>query len=200
MDEDFFQACLIGEHRVMDVKLKAFSLMHRLILTAIESPVVMRGHVGFLDLCIAVKICGAEHPLLLSFRPSWRDKILYAQHRLRLRWYGKDPHFARELAAFQAYLSDHTCAPNLMESLDETEGETSGIPWILSVVAVLTRSGGLTFSEAWRMSEGKVLWLYATHMRLEGAPIKIYSQTEEASALAELEALEASRQPHTPHE
>lgn len=60
MDERFLRAWFCREHTVVGSTLRPFSLAHRLVLEAVDSPVVLPSRpFTMADLCLAVRICAS---------------------------------------------------------------------------------------------------------------------------------------------
>ena len=159
--ENFYEAFINCQHRVLGRCLKPFCLTHCLYLEAIGSPVmdIVNGNEVRLsrnDLELAVIICSADGNIL--------EELLKANslRNFTMRLYG----FKRACTAFLSYLTDFLALPELWDS---TEGQMPlNAPWILSKATLLLSKTSLGRKEIWNMPLGELLWYCATFAEQEG--------------------------------
>ncbi len=148
-----------------------FCLKYRVRLLAIESPFVTdEKKVTPLDLLVAVKIC-AEEPI---GHLGWKDKLTV----LRMERYPSL--FIMDVERFVDYVHA-TAWPKFWSKNTATKGEAedAGIPWPLSVVTTLVRSGW-DEKRAWEMPECQAVWYSSAIASASGSDAKILTTDEEA--------------------
>lgn len=188
MDEAFLQSFFAGKHRVIGREMRPLSLAHRVALMAVDSPFLKDADEPFTfnELSIAAKICASSNPFSVSIKATFLDRVRYWMHKRFPRY------FVYEAAKFLTYLGDYIAPPNIIEGDDdprEQDGLDSGVPWMLNIVAVLMRSGGMNFRDAWSLPEGQAIWYFAALARLEGAKLRITSKELEDEVLAALKKI-----------
>ena len=155
--------------KVCGVRLLPFCLRHRVVLEALNSPVL--GSIEAVtpsDLLMAVRTLSTldldamRKPLTL--RESWF--LAYYTYR--------PTKFYAEVLKLLTYFNAQSLWPRFWEKGSAKDG---GIPWQLAIVAVLTRNG-CTLDEAWTMPEAEAVWLHIANCRAEGAKVDVVSETE----------------------
>jgi hypothetical protein len=144
-----------------------FCLLHRVQLEAAESP-LLRSGVGIrpLDLLVAVKICSGERLDKLTWRDSWYLGKMTAN----------DDYFADQIERFSKFVLVEAW-PKFWEKKAK-HSETSGTPWVLTVVASLI-SNGIPEDRAWTMPECQAIWLNSTFAISKGAELKVLTSEDE---------------------
>lgn len=151
-----------------------FSLLHRVQLEAIDSPLLREGaEVRPSDLLVAVKICAGEPISKPSLRDSW---YLGRMNR-------SEVYFIRQLVRFSEFVLLESW-PKFWEKKDKCR-DTSGIPWPLSVVTGLIRNG-VSEERAWTMPESQAIWIHSAFAVGHGADLKVLTHDDE-QLLAKLE-------------
>ena len=144
-----------------------FCLLHRVQLTAAESPLVVEGKdVRPVDLLVAVKICAGEPIAKLSWKDTW-----YLS-----RMNGNERYFVRQMVRFSQFVLIESW-PKFWEKKDKAR-ETSGIPWPLTVVAGLC-THGISEERAWTMPESQAIWLHSAFAVSNGANLKVLTTEDE---------------------
>jgi len=179
MDERFLQSLFTRRHCVLGKRLQPFSLAHRVTLIAIDSPIIKEnGSITFKDLALAVGVCSRRNPFNHYPKISFSNQIRYRLAKKFPRYFY---HHADE---FIAYLEDCCSHPKILSDEDNDEvGKPYSLPWCLTVVAVLMRSGCMSEQSAWTLPEGRALWLYTAFNNLEGGKFKVISTDEEKVTL-----------------
>jgi hypothetical protein len=171
MDERFLTAFLSREDtQIMGYTLKPFCLRHRLVLTAMNSPLLGDAKkVQVHDLIIFLRVCQTYSIKDMLKEPSQWDAFWYA---FQMRTYVKRPklqdHVVRQLVE---YLGENTSYPSVIANKEES-GDDKGLNWILAVVAALVKNGW-SEEEAWTMSEARAVW-YSTCIAIgNGSKIEV---------------------------
>jgi len=135
------------------------------------------------DLLLAVKVC-AEEPI----EATWKDT-----------WHGF------KMARSEAYMTQegrkllmHLSGVNWPKYWEKKEsgGNTTGTPWVLSVVCNLVKNG-IPLEQAWNMPEAQAIWLSTGYMANEpGNSIKVLT-TEEEEMLDQAARVEPPDGPQT---
>lgn len=168
--------------RLLGRTLYPWCLKYRLRLHAFKSPLV-DGHRAITpaDLIFACQVCAEE--------PLGEIGII---DRLRLSRLNDNPaKFEMLLNAFAGYILVENWPKFWEQSKGKSGGGTKGVPWILSTVAVLIKSG-IDEKRAWEMPECQAIWYSAAFAMHKGADIAIMTPEEEAFIESQLkEAAEA---------
>ena len=151
-----------------------FSLLHRVQLEAIDSPLLREGaDVRPSDLLVAVKICAGEPIGKPTLKDSW---YLGRMNR-------SEVYFIRQLVRFSEFVLLESW-PKFWEKKDKNR-DTSGIPWPLTVVCGLIRNG-VSEERAWTMPESQAIWIHSAFAVGHGADLKVLTHEDE-QLLAKLE-------------
>ena len=151
-----------------------FCLRHRVMLEAAESPLIRSGAaIRPLDLLFAVKICSGERLDKLTLKDSWYLGKMTAN----------EDYFAEQIEFFSKYVLVEAW-PKFWEKKAK-HSETSGTPWVLTVVASLI-SNGIPEERAWTMPECQAIWLNSTFAISKGAELKVLT-SEDEELIEELE-------------
>lgn len=144
-----------------------FSLAHRTVLTAMESPLLTTGSsVRPIDLILAVKVCSGEPINRLTFRDSYWMR--------RMSW--SEDLFRAQMERFSKYC--------LVESWpkfwDKSSGESAdrGAPWVLTIVANLI-ANGIPEDRAWNMPESQAIWYNTAFSIRKGADLRLLTEEDE---------------------
>lgn len=160
--------------KVLGRFVSPFSLLHRVTLTAADSPVIKAGaSVRPIDLLVAVKICAGEPLGKLTWRDHWELWKLS----------NRDSYFEAQINLFGAYALTEAW-PKFWDKSGKTGG-TSSTPWPLTVVCNLI-ANGIPEERAWNMPESQAIWLHSGFAIMNGADLKVLT-TEQEQELAELE-------------
>lgn len=160
--------------KILGRRVAPFSLSHRVQLEAAESP-LLQANAGIrpIDLLVAVKICAGEPIGKPSFLDSW--------------YVGKmannPDYFADQIDRF-AQLVLVEAWPKFWEKRTRN-GDATGLPWVLSVVANLI-ANGIPEERAWNMPESQAIWLNSAFAVIKGAELKVLT-TEEEKLLDEMD-------------
>jgi hypothetical protein len=155
-----------------------FCLLHRVQLEAAESPLLRSGEgIRPLDLLVAVKICSGERLDKLSWKDSWYLGKMTAN----------GDYFAEQIERFSKFVLVDAW-PKFWEKKAK-HSETSGTPWVLTVVASLI-SNGIPEDRAWTMPECQAIWLNSTFAISKGAELKVLT-SEDEELIETLEKTEA---------
>lgn len=168
MDRVFLRAAFAGGSEIGPFRLRAFSLAHRVALTAIGSPLMAENaEITPADLLVAIRICESDTPLTVDLgAPCWRHKVAALMCSLSKR------HFRRLCSAFVAYIDEHAAGPKVLQRDDMVKPST--IPWPMAVVAGLVRNG-IEESRAWSMPEALAVWYHLAFAEAAGAEFKIWN-------------------------
>lgn len=153
--------------KILGRKVAPFSLLHRVHLEAAESPLLRSGSdIRPVDLLVAVKICAGESIGQPTFWDSW--------------YIGKmsnnPDYFAEQIDRFaQIVLVDSW--PKFWEKRSRN-GDATGVPWVLSVVANLV-ANGIPEDRAWTMPESQAIWMNSAFAVIKGAELKVLTTDEE---------------------
>ena len=155
--------------KVCGTRLLPFTLRHRVVLEALNSPVL--GSIEGItpsDLLMAVRTL-STHDLDTMREPmTLRESWLLAYYTYR------PVKFYAEVLKLLTYFNAQSLWPRFWEKGSAKDG---GIPWQLAIVAGLTRNG-CTLEEAWTMPEAEAVWLHIANCRAEGAKIDVVSEAE----------------------
>lgn len=144
-----------------------FCLLHRVQLEAAESPLLRSGAgIRPLDLIVAVKICSGERLDKLTWKDSWYLGKMTAN----------GDYFAEQIERFSKYVLVEAW-PKFWEKKAKAS-ESSGTPWVLTVVASLI-SNGIPEDRAWTMPECQAIWLNSTFAIGKGAELKVLTTEDE---------------------
>jgi hypothetical protein len=164
--------------RLLGRTLYPWCLKYRLRLHAFKSPLV-DGHRAITpaDLIFACQVC-AEEPL---------GEIGVLDRLRMMRLMANPAKFEMLLNAFAGYILVEDWPKFWEQSKAKSGGGTKGVPWILSTVAVLIKSG-IEEKRAWEMPECQAIWLNSALAIRKGADVAIMSPEEEAFIESELKA------------
>jgi hypothetical protein len=155
-----------------------FCLLHRVQLEAAESPLLRSGvPIRPLDLLVAVKICSGERIDKLTLKDSWYLGKMTSN----------GDYFAEQIDRFSKFVLIEAW-PKFWEKKAK-HSETSGTPWVLTVVASLI-SNGIPEERAWTMPECQAIWLNSTFAISKGAELKVLT-SEDEELIETLEKTEA---------
>ena len=155
-----------------------FCLLHRVQLEAAESPLLRSGAgIRPLDLLVAVKICSGERLDKLTLKDSWHLGKMTSN----------EDYFAEQIDRFSKFVLIEAW-PKFWEKKAK-HSETSGTPWVLTVVASLI-SNGIPEERAWTMPECQAIWLNSTFAISKGAELKVLT-SEDEKLIEELEQTQA---------
>jgi hypothetical protein len=155
-----------------------FCLLHRVQLEAAESPLLRSGAgIRPLDLLVAVKICSGERLDKLTLKDSWHLGKMTSN----------EDYFAEQIDRFSKFVLIEAW-PKFWEKKAKSS-ETSGTPWVLTVVASLI-SNGIPEERAWTMPECQAIWLNSTFAISKGAELKVLT-SEDEELIETLEKTEA---------
>jgi hypothetical protein len=160
LDELFAEAWVNGTHRVLGLKLRPFSLWHRLQLEILDSP-LLKGEVPLpLDLERACRACQLVYPQVVPTQIKWWS--------LRWRLAGRD--YEEEIKKMGAYLSDYYSPPQFLPPIkkyhrtDVTHPPPENMR-IFSAVVALT---GWPEERIWNLPIGQAYWYAAGHWYQQG--------------------------------
>lgn len=144
-----------------------FSLSHRVHLEAADSP-LLRQTVSIrpVDLLVAIKICAGEPVGKLTWKDSWYLGKMN----------GNEAYFAEQVDRFSKFVLVESW-PKFWER-KANKSESSGIPWMLSVVANLVMNG-IPLERAWSMPECQAIWLNSSFAMINGAELKVLTTEDE---------------------
>ena len=156
---------------VCGTRLLPFCLRHRVALTAINSPALVRDReMTGADLVAAVRVL-SSNTLEEIRRPSTLREMWWAA---KLR--NNQKALIAEASKLMVYFEAQSLWPRFWEK-KQNPANANGTPWELVVVASLIRNG-CTTEEAWTMPESEAIWLHIAHVQAEGADVKIVSDQE----------------------
>lgn len=146
-----------------------FSLAHRVILTALDSPLLHGGaEIRPVDLLIAVKVCAGEPIGKLSLRDMWTLNRLNDSKTM----------FYKELHRFEQFVLVESWPKFWRREGAKGSSSDSGPPWVLSIVCNLI-SNGIPEDRAWNMPEAQAIWYNTTFAILKGADLSIITEKQE---------------------
>jgi hypothetical protein len=156
-----------GMTKLLGRFVSPFCLLHRVQLEAAESP-LLRSGVGIrpLDLLVAVKICSGERLDKLTWKDSWYLGKMN----------GSELYFARQIDRFSKFVLVEAW-PKFWEKKAK-HAESSGTPWVLTVVASLI-ANGIPEERAWTMPECQAIWLNSAFAISKGAELKVLTSEDE---------------------
>lgn len=156
-----------GQIKILGRKVSPFCLFHRVQLEAADSPLLKAdADIRPVDLLAAVKICAGEPIGKLSMLDSW--------HVGRMNRDGD--YFADQIDLFGRYVLVEAW-PKFWEKRTK-QGDATGVPWVLSVVANLV-ANGIPLDKAWSMPESQAIWLNSAFAVIKGADLKVLTTEEE---------------------
>jgi hypothetical protein len=160
--------------KILGRRVSPFCLLHRVQLEAIDSPLLKGGtDIRPSDLLVAVKICAGEPISKPTLKDSW---YLGRMNR-------SENYFIQQIVRFSEFVLIESW-PKFWEKKDKGQ-ETSGIPWVLSIVTGLIRNG-ISEERAWTMPESQAIWIQSSFAVGHGAELKVLT-TEDEELLAKLE-------------
>jgi len=156
-----------GHVKILGRKVSPFCLHHRVQLEAAESP-LLRSDDGIrpLDLLVAVKICAGEPLHKLTFKDSWYLGKMTSN----------EDYFREQVKRFSDIVMVNAW-PKFWEKRTK-QGDSTGVPWILSVVANLV-ANNVPLEKAWSMPESQAIWLNSAFAVIKGADLKVLTTEEE---------------------
>lgn len=175
----------LTKHNVCGYELRPFCLRHRLVLDAIGSPFLPGGSVinpTPADLVLAARVCATPDPFQ-AVRPTFRDGFRI------IRLTNSRRRYAREVAAWQAYVMDTAQHPRI-GGKPSPHKRDRGLDWTLSVIVSLMEMG-FKEEEAWTMPEGRAMYYFFAKAIREGAELDITTTSMEdrlPEAKAQVEA------------
>ncbi len=179
MDDGFYTAFTGGGGRLLGRRVRPFSHWHALLLSAIESPVLLSPNAVSMDnVLIALRVCGTKWPDI----PNLGYTIPDAGQKLLAKW--RPARLHNSAGWLGEYLSEFTSRPEFYLSESAKNGEGFTAPPLLSTVSYLIGKG-FTEERAWNMSLGEASWYEATLLERDGAKLR-FSYEEEATEEEEL--------------
>ena len=157
------------KHVVLGVRLRPFSLWHRLLLLAVDSPFLKKGEVRLFDLRVAVGICR------LRFGQS---KVRHPRPGLSLLRRG----LQGEVEAFLRYAGDYLSRPEYDVVAPEDKGvprpRRGAPPEIMQIAADVI--GWTHWPEAvvWELPIGRAHWYAMMGQRAGGADVDYLTEEE----------------------
>lgn len=185
MDERYYAAFLsLSKHRVCGRDLRPFSLRHRLVLSAIGSPLLPGStkQINPSDLIVAARVCSIPDPFEATGGRSMRDVLRLALYSLRPRLYYSD------LGAWRDYLLDTAQHP-VMAGKKDANKRDRGVDWTLNVALSLIGMG-FTEEEAWTMPEGRAMFYFVANAIRNGADVEIVTTEQQEKLPLAREAVE----------
>lgn len=165
-------------------RLLPFCLRHRVLLEAVDSPVIGGNRtITPQDLLFAVRVLATHDPEAVRKPATLRESFLLA-------YYTHFPvKFYAEVIKLNTYFNAQSLWCRFWEK--DTSKDPGGIPWQLAIIAGLVRNG-CTLNEAWTMPEAEAVWLHVAHCRAAGAKIDVVSE-QEWEAMERYKAEEAAK-------
>lgn len=156
-----------GQVKILGRKVSPFCLFHRVQLEAAESPLLKSdADIRPVDLLVAVKICAGEPLGKTSFIDSWHIGKMASN----------PDYFAEQVDRFGQIVLVESW-PKFWEKRTK-QGDATGVPWVLSVVANLV-ANGIPLDRAWSMPESQAIWLNSAFAVIKGADLKVLTTEEE---------------------
>lgn len=167
MDERFIRAFTdpAAQNTILGRLVSPFCLLHRVHLTALNSPFVKGGDIRALDILVAVKVLAGEPIGKLTNRELGEiTELNYDYDKMK---------------AAAMNISNHMLEENSPKfwQKDGSAGNT-GVPWILNIIATLV-SNGIDEKRAWTMPECQAIWMSTAFASLKGADIKVLTTEDE---------------------
>jgi hypothetical protein len=187
MDSRFIQAVKssIIEMEVCGRILKPMSMRHRLVLTEIESPVILTDNpFEPSDLVIAARIL-STHDLkeMLCVKPTDDESLKFTELFLDSGYYEQEMHKMAD------YIKFNDNMPIIWDK--KRNGAGRGINLVLSCVTNLMRNG-MSYEQAWTMNECEAMWMYIANLVSDGGDITVITE-EDVKAMEFLKQLESSK-------
>jgi len=129
----------------------------------------MRGDFSPQDVMLAARVLSSHNNEIV------REPWTIADHIRLGMMTVSEQRLLTEIAKLGAYFNAQSLWPRFWEK--EQAGSKSSIPWQLTIVAGLVRSG-VDLEQAWTMPEAEAVWLYFANAKAEGASIDIVSEEE----------------------
>lgn len=166
MDKRFATAFLaVSNRKLLGKRLVPFSLLHRILLEQMDSPVIKGGACRPEDISLAIKVLGSSSVEEALSRPGFMDVI-------RAFLISRFPAFYRyALAGVRVHMEEAWAWPEILKK-DDQAGDSRGLPWYAGVLATLVKHG-MPVREALSIPEGQAVWLYVAIGISEGNQIDI---------------------------
>lgn len=169
MDRRFLSAFTdpTDQVKILGRRVSPFSLSHRVQLEAAESPLLRAdAPIRPVDLLVAVKICAGE-PI---GKPSFLDSWYVGKMANNADYFAEQVDRFAQIVLVEAW-------PKFWEKRSRN-GDATGIPWVLSVVANLV-ANGIPEQRAWTMPESQAIWMNSAFAVIKGAELKVLTTEEE---------------------
>jgi len=169
MDKRFLKAFLTPKAtRLCGYDLYPWCLKHRLWLSALDHPVITGADLAPADVLFFARVC-AERPI---GDPTWRDKWEAAK-------LAQPANHCAALDVIRRHIR-MDCWPKFWErsESDGGGGRNNGIPWALSIITNLVKSGH-TLEEALNLPEAQAIWLSASVSISNGARLDVLTSEDE---------------------
>ena len=178
-------------------KLRKFSLWHRTLLKAVDSPFMRKGSVALFDLRNAVAICKLKYPDSRIVRPKLGPFLmtlgLITRGLLSRRKPQADPKepnilqkaLARRITAFLEYTGDYLQEPEYTIIQPDIKGGTKNTPRgqapdELSHASELIAWSGWSEDVVWNLPLGKASWYRAMARKATGLDVDFTTPEEKA--------------------
>ena len=171
MDDRFYNAFFEGDHKVLGVTLKPFSLWHQCILEAIDSPLVNGKKVMPEDVLLAIEVFKISYPNQPRFNLSPSRVIRLLRSRVNKKYTEK------LVDRVSTFIKANTSLPRFRASESQNMGGGLTAPPVMQTVVSLIKYGW-SEQEAWNMSVGRARWYEAAMMERESSSIKFLYETE----------------------
>lgn len=168
MDDRFFTAHFPGCARVCGRVLNDFSPFHYLLLRAIDSPFMRPDGVNRpSDLLAAIAACRNRFGKPVKLKPTLWDLVW------KIRMERNPALFKREALAFSAWMGNHSNGPRFWEIVSggPATRELTG-PDVLTLVVPVIMKTGMSETDVWNMSLGRLQWMSAEISEIEGSTLR----------------------------
>jgi len=168
MDDSFYSAFLEGDHKVLGVVLKPYSIWHYFLLNAIDSPLLKGQGIQCEDLAIACQIFKTSFPEQPDLKFSLRKWFLVWRLKSNAKLMKKS------VESFTDYIKANSQIPKFWK--DSTiKGRESEItcPTSLSAVSSLMAMGW-TEKEAWNTTFARCRWYEGAHHERTNPNLNFY--------------------------
>lgn len=185
-DQDLAAAFIDGpaRHVCLGVKLQPFSLWHRFLLRALDSPVFKGGELTLAQLRVAVAVCRLQ-PFQCKLRKP-APGLYFIRHG-----------FKAEVERFTDYCGDYITRPEWVVVPEKTPKDTAPeprgvIPDDITIAADVIGWTGWPEKAVWALPIGRAYWYQMCAHRAAGMDVD-YVDESERQFRAEMKAAEVAR-------
>ena len=175
---DFYRVCLPEPFTVLGLRLRPFSIGHKILMARIENAFEVGGQLGIADLVTGVLICSKKYSefeellnsgKFVSFVNDWQRKLCYKFSLFGNSFLLREIDWPEKTKLFIEYLAEGNKIPPYI--VDSKQSGKSGMPLVQLVRSCLISHCGYSNSEVMDTPWNMALMDFLTYYEKEGAVV-----------------------------